>query len=108
MESNFARALQHIFKMEGGFSNDPADHGGPTNWGITQATLAHWRGDPSADPRTLTLDETRAIYHANYWNTVRAPELPSGVDLVAFDVSVNSGPGRADRKSTRLNSSHRT
>jgi len=29
--------------MEGGFSNDPSDHGGAANWGITAATLAHWR-----------------------------------------------------------------
>ena len=29
--------------MEGGFSNDPSDPAGATNWGITAATLAHWR-----------------------------------------------------------------
>jgi len=33
-----------------------------------------------------------AIYTAVYWNTVRGGELPGGVDLVVFDLSVNSGP----------------
>lgn len=43
MEANFQACLKHVFAMEGGFSNDPSDHGGATNWGITAATLAHWR-----------------------------------------------------------------
>jgi lysozyme family protein len=99
MESNFAACLSHILAMEGGFSNDAVDRGGPTNWGITAATLAHYRGHPvtAEDVASIDPDEARAIYHAGYWATCRAPELPGGVDLMVFDVSVNSGPGRAVR-----------
>ena len=99
MEVNFSACLRHVLAMEGGFVNDLADHGGATNWGITAATLAHWRGHPvtEADVRSLQPVEARTIYHANYWNTVRGAELPSGVDLVVFDISVNSGPRRAVR-----------
>ena len=43
MEANFSACLRHVLAMEGGFSNDPSDHGGAANWGITAATLAHWR-----------------------------------------------------------------
>ena len=39
MEANFSACLRHALAMEGGFSNDPSDHGGATNWGITAATL---------------------------------------------------------------------
>lgn len=97
MEGNFQACLRHVFAMEGGFSNDPSDHGGATNWGITAATLAHWRGHAvtADDVRKVEPDEARAIYHTSYWNTVRGGELPTGVDLVVFDMSVNSGPGRA-------------
>ena len=53
--------------MEGGLSNDPSDHGGATNWGITAATLAHWRGySVTAEyVRAIQPDEARAIYHDN-------------------------------------------
>ena len=99
MEGNFQACLKHVLAMEGGFTNDPSDHGGATNWGITAATLAHWRGHQvtAADVGAIQPEEARAIYHANYWNTVRGGELPGGVDLVVFDISVNSGPGRAVR-----------
>jgi len=97
MESNFVACLSHILAMEGGFSNDPSDRGGATNWGITAATLAHYRGHAvtADDVASIEPEEARAIYHAGYWATCRAPELPGGVDLMVFDVSVNSGPGRA-------------
>ena len=97
MDENFSACLRHVLAMEGGFVNDPADHGGATNWGITADTLAHWRGRAvtEAEVRALQPAEARAICHANYWNTVRGAELPSGVDLVVFDISVNSGPHRA-------------
>ncbi len=42
-------------------------------------------------------DEAKAIYHTAYWNTVRGGELPAGVNLVVFDVAVNSGPRRVIR-----------
>lgn len=97
MEANFSACLRHVLAMEGGLVNDPADHGGATNWGITATTLAHWRGRAvtEAEVRALQPAEARAIYHANYWNTVRGAELPGGVDLMVFDISVNSGPRRA-------------
>lgn len=97
MEGTFFACHQGVVAMEGGFSNDPSDHGGATNRGITAAALAHWRGRPvtTADVHAIQPEEARAIYHANYWNTVRGGELPGGIDLVVFDISVNSGPGRA-------------
>lgn len=97
MEENFQAGLKHVLAMEGGFTNDPSDHGGATNWGITAATLAHWRGHPvTADNvQKIQPDEAKAIYHTRYWNTVRGGALPGGIDLVVFDMSVNSGPGRA-------------
>ena len=43
-DGEFAHALAHVLKMEGGYTNDPYDPGGPTNKGITLAVLAAWRG----------------------------------------------------------------
>ncbi len=97
--ANFERALSLVLKHEGGFADHPADPGGATMMGITQATLAHWRGQPVTkdDVRFLTRAEAAAIYRVRYWNAVAGDDLPSGLDLSAFDYAVNSGPSRAVR-----------
>ena len=38
--ANFDKCLKFTLQFEGGFTNDPKDPGGPTNLGITQATLS--------------------------------------------------------------------
>ena len=62
--------IQHILKFEGGFTNDPDDAGGPTNFGITAAEYGSFR----KLGRTATVDEVRnmpiedaiAIYKSRY------------------------------------------
>jgi len=97
----FERCMQLVFGAEGGFVNDAADPGGPTNFGITLETLASWRKDKGDknkavtvdDVRNLTKNEATEIYRTNYWAPLKCSELPSGVDLVVFDFGVNAGPG---------------
>lgn len=97
MQSNFSACLGLVLKAEGGYSNNPADPGRATNMGITQTTLASWRGHPVtvADVKALTADEAGKIYRARYWNAVNGDNLPAGIDYVCFDFAVNSGPARA-------------
>ncbi len=40
----FAAALEHVLEMEGGFTDDQHDPGGPTNRGITLKMFAAWKG----------------------------------------------------------------
>jgi lysozyme family protein len=96
---NFPVALAWVLAHEGGFTNDSADHGGATNRGITRATLASWRGRPVTDDdvRELSFGEAADIYRARYWNLMRCPDLPPGIDLCVFDAGVMSGPARAAR-----------
>lgn len=95
--ANFDACLAAVLKYEGGWSDNPADPGGATMKGVTLATYSHWLGRPAtkAELRAITDADLQAIYRAGYWNPVRADALPSGVDLIVFDTSVNSGPGRA-------------
>jgi len=61
--------IDQIIRREGGFVNHPADRGGPTKYGITQATLSRWRrGEPvsPSDVEALTEDEARRIYRTLY------------------------------------------
>lgn len=82
---------------EGGYSNHPRDPGGPTNHGITQATLSAWLRRPAsiAEVKALTLDTANKIYEANYWRPIAGDRLPAGLDYAAFDFGINSGPRRA-------------
>ena len=84
-------------KWEGGWSNNAADPGGKTMFGVTQATYDAWcrhKGWPLAPVRDLKMTEAMNIYRENYWTPCGAPNLFAGVDLAIYDVSVNSGVGR--------------
>jgi lysozyme family protein len=50
------------------YTNDPADHGGPTKGGITLARLSAYRGHPctAADVEALEEPEARALYQKMY------------------------------------------
>ena len=87
----------YVLASEGGYVNHPRDPGKATNMGITIATLRAWRGTTvtNKDVRNLTQAEALAIYKAQYWDTVRADQLPLGLDYLTFDYGVNSGPARA-------------
>jgi len=104
MRANFKPALQLLWQLEGGYANDRLDPGGATKYGITEATLAAWRGRPVsiADVRRLTKREAEKIYRARYWASVQADQLPAGVDAAVFDFAVNSGPSRAAKKLQKL------
>lgn len=94
---NYDAAFKAMIAHEGGYTNHPNDKGGPTNLGITQAVLASWlkRKVTAIDVRKLTLADVKPIYKANYANVVRFDDLPGGIDYLAFDFAVNSGPSRA-------------
>jgi lysozyme family protein len=96
MKSNFAACLPEILRHEGGWADHPKDPGGATMKGITIGTYAQWKGRKvtKAELRAITDAEVAAIYKRNYWDKVRGDDLPAGLDLVAFDAAVNSGPSR--------------
>jgi lysozyme family protein len=41
------------------------------------------------------MEQADAIFKTEYWDTIGGDAMPMGVDLVSFDVSVNSGSGKA-------------
>ena len=98
MSDNFTACLAFTLKAEGGFVDDPYDPGGATNKGITLATFQAFTGNPDATPTDLKLIEDTTvsdIYQSGYWAPARAAELPPGVDLMTFDMAVNSGAREA-------------
>jgi len=102
MKANFKSSFKSVIRHEGGYVDNPRDRGGATNLGVTRKTLASWRKVPlrrfpKSEVKNLKLAEVEKIYKAWYWDTVKADNLPSGVDYAVFDGAINSGPRQAIR-----------
>ncbi len=91
----FAAAFTKLLGHEGGYSNNPADPGGETNWGVTRR-VAEANGF-HGDMRAFTQDDAMAIYDRLYWMKVSADDLPAAVRFDVFDAAVNSGVGQATK-----------
>jgi lysozyme family protein len=87
----FEQAVEIILKHEGGEVNDPKDPGGHTKYGISK------RAYPHLDIASLTVDDAKAIYFADYWEPLKMMLLPRRVRLCLFDCAVNQGLSRAIR-----------
>ncbi|NIJ37928.1 lysozyme family protein [Sphingopyxis panaciterrae] len=78
---------------EGGYSNHPADKGGPTRWGMTER-VARANGY-QGDMRTLPRETAVAIYRLVYAirpGFAAVAEIDSAVGEELFDTGVNMGP----------------
>lgn len=85
--------IDGVIAREGGYVHHPADKGGPTRWGVTEA-VARAQGY-GGEMRFYPREEAVAVYRRVYW-------LRPGFDQVAglapclaaelFDTGVNMGP----------------
>lgn len=104
--ADFAQALRRTLRNEGvefdaegipvpgrtGYVNDPADHGGETNYGITieDARKALYTGSM----RDLPFAMVKAIYRGKYWAALSGDDITSqAVADELFDAGVNVGVG---------------
>lgn len=93
--ANFEPCLIETLGHEGGEVDHPDDPGGYTNRGITLHTFRRFYPGATRDHlRNVTHVQIMRIYRNGFWNKVRGDDLPNGLDLVAFDGGVNSGPPR--------------
>lgn len=92
--------------MEGGFTDDPHDPGGPTNLGVTLAVFAAWRKTTVSaanrarlirDLKAIDRDTVHALYRSRYWETAHCDALPEPLAFMQFDAAVNHGVGTAIR-----------
>lgn len=89
----FDACFTRLLGNEGGFSDNPADPGGATNWGVTQA-VARASGY-QGDMRDFTQEQAKAIYKKLYWDAIGIVNLPPDVQFTVFDGAVNSGPAQS-------------
>ena len=94
--------IAEVLAREGGFVNHPDDRGGPTNFGITQATLAWWRKHPvtAEEVHGLSREEAIQILQAQYVDNPGFGRLniPTFLRHQLIDYGVNSGPALAIKK----------
>jgi lysozyme family protein len=85
-----------LIDREGAFVDHPADKGGPTCFGISQAVArAHGYAGPM---RNLPRQEAAEIYRRLYWSRPRFYEVAGRSPRLAaelFDTGVNMGPAVA-------------
>ena len=104
------RLIEGVLEREGGYIDHPADQGGPTCFGITEA-VARAHGYAGA-MKQLPRDTAVSIYRRLYWLRPRFDEIAKHSARIAselFDTGVNMGPAVAvtflQRALTALNRS---
>ena len=96
---NVRQIAQEIVAREGGYVNDPADTGGPTQYGVTLGTLRALARDVNADGvvnvadvRALSAAQAVEIFLTRYFDRPGLCLLPAVLQASVFDMYVNAGP----------------
>src|ERR1035437_3272437 len=99
---NYDTSFDRLIGNEGGYSNNPKDPGGETNWGITWPVLHQAIGStvvPSTVTiKTMTRDQAKLIYKTFFWNAGMMDQYDPAISFQVFDFAVNSGIVTALRK----------
>jgi len=82
-------AVERVLANEGGYSSNPADPGGATNFGISA------RANPGLAVASLTRDAAVEIYWREWWLRYGFARLPAAAAAKTFDLAVNMGAGNA-------------
>lgn len=94
---DFDTAFSLVIDTEQGFQKDPRDSG---NWTGGKVNVGELKGTkygisaaayPDLDIINLTLNQAKQIYKKDYWDVIRADELPDPIKFCVFDTAVNSG-----------------
>lgn len=96
MSDSFDIAVAEIIGIEGDYSEDPADSGGKTRFGITEAVAR--RHGYTGPMRELPATTAKAIYRADYWDALSLDTVAMLSRRTAwelFDTGVNMGIAQA-------------
>jgi lysozyme family protein len=104
------RAIELILGVEGGNVNDPDDHGGKTNFGISDLRDGkedglidiNLDGIGDVDPENLTRDQAIVIFFTDYWLANKCDQLPEPIALIIFDIAVNQSAAFARKSLQRI------
>ena len=95
---NIDKLTDDLIRREGGYSNHPADRGGPTIYGITEQ-VARAFGYMS-DMRSMPRQTAVTIYKSRYWTGPRFDQVAGICPAIGdelFDAGINMGVATAGR-----------
>jgi lysozyme family protein len=96
MAKTVDQLIDEVIAREGGYVNHPADRGGATNWGVTEA-VARQNGFTGAMQK-LSRSAAVEIYRNLYWLRPRFDDVAKVMPRLAaelFDTGINMGTGTA-------------
>jgi lysozyme family protein len=89
----FDEAFDLLLGHEGDFVDHPNDPGGATRWGITERVARKY--GYAGRMQDFPVEFAKRIAKADYWDAVRADELPAAVRFEVFDGAYNSGAAQS-------------
>lgn len=100
MSANFEYAFARLIPHEGGYTDHPADRGGKTKFGVTEATwrafCAEQRPQDRRGIHDITLDDAKAVYAHGFWAPLGLDYVKDGrIAYELFEIAVNCGPSDA-------------
>ncbi len=97
MEQRVHKMIGEVIAREGGYVNHPADRGGATNYGITQAAYSDYLGRRASveDIRAITPEIATEIYYTRYYLQPRIDALPLEIQPIMLDMCVHHGAKKA-------------
>lgn len=91
----FQLIINYILSYEGGFTNNPQDAGGETNYGITKKLYENVR--PDGDFDSIDVEEAKDIYKTTFYKKEYYDIIDPSLSLVFMDTVVNHGNGKGTR-----------
>lgn len=95
MNESFDQAFAFLMEFEGYKSDDPADAGGRTIFGISARAHPEVVARLWDLPKDEALVQAEAFYKVKYWLPLCCDSMEFPDDVYLFDAGVNMGIGRA-------------
>ena len=114
----FDIAQEFTARWEGDLSDDAADRGGLTHWGVSLAFLTDfardavnraWLQNLGVHPlpvtrstiRNLGTAQARAIFRREFWTPLNLDDMPVQMGVLLYDAGVNSGRAQSVKLAQR-------
>lgn len=114
----FETAQAFTARWEGDISDDAADRGGLTHWGVSLAFLTDFAANAAnrawlqgmgvhplpvtrATIRNLDATQARAIFRREFWTPLHLDDMPVQMGVLLYDAAVNSGRAQSVKLAQR-------